>query len=434
MLNTEVNIFDGKNPNEYIVHLPLLGKAFKADTNARWLIEKLKNGHQLTSDELDSQAYQKIASLNLIGDGIYIEPRISEIINFEPIEGTLIFTETCNMGCQYCYASASPVKSNPMPFSIATAAVNTVLANATRTKERFASFRYIGGGEPTIEWELLKQVSEYIAFEAKRLNVQFFIRLITNGTLLNEDRVDWLADNIHFITLSFDILPELQKNRPFANGKSTQEKLIKVCKSLRKKGVNFHLRTTITADGAGKLTEMIKYNHNFIGADSIRFEPLSEVGRAVDYQLNKPVQEIFVEEFKKAYVMGEQLGIKVSCKMTKNIERKSSRFCETEFSVSPNGAVSACHRYSREDQIGYDLFHYGQLEDGKFIFDTKKLNNVRMIDVHQFDECQNCIAKWNCAGGCLSSRVNQKGISQSGPLCYLTRELLKFSIINELEK
>jgi uncharacterized protein len=114
--------------------------------------------------------------------------------------------------------------------------------------------------------------------------------------------------------------------------------------------------------------------------------------------------------------------------MFQNTLRRSSRFCNAEFSVTPEGIVSGCHRYSKEEHDGYDLFRIGQYDGSRFQFDIDRVNALRAIDVHSFSECTSCMARWNCAGGCLSARVSRQGISQSGPLCDLTRDLLKFSI------
>ena len=120
--------------------------------------------------------------------------------------------------------------------------------------------------------------------------------------------------------------------------------------------------------------------------------------------------------------------------MFTNVDRRSTRFCNAEFSVTPSGVVSACHRYSREDHVGFDLFRIGHFDSKQFVFDIDKINYIRAIDVDYFEECKTCVARWNCASGCLSARVDTEGIGKSGPLCDLTRELLKFSIDQRLKE
>jgi uncharacterized protein len=425
--NTDINLFEASNGGA-IVHLPLHGRAFRVSDQARSLIEGILKGDSLPKDEISTEIMGTLQGMGIVGGRKQIRPLTTPLQSFNPIEATLIFTEQCNLSCSYCYASSTNDKSKPMSEEIAFAAVDLVLENASRTEKNLAKFRYIGGGEPTMEWGLLTSITRYIVKRAREMGVRYWIRLITNGTLLRPERVEWISRNLQFITLSFDVLPELQAMRNYTNGASTHSKLIEVVNLLCENGVDFHLRTTISRQGAGRLVEMVQYVNDNTKAKSIRFEPMAEVGRSVDEGVEKPTQEIFVESFKNAYVLGKEFGIDVTCKMFKNVMRRNSRFCEAEFAVAPTGVVSACHRYSREEHDGFDQFKIGYFDKGGFYFDMERLNALRSVDVHSFAECNTCVAKWNCAGGCLSARVRNESISEKGPLCELTRDLLKFSI------
>ena len=432
VINTEVSIFEGSH-GDAIVHLPLKGRAFRVNDRTRRIIETLLAGQMLPDDEASASVLAVLDRMGILGGERTPEPRTLPLQEFCPTEGTLLFTETCNLACTYCYASASTKKSPPMSEEIARAAVDLVLHNASKTDENLALFRYIGGGEPTIEWKLLKAVTEYIRTASRNMGVRHRIRLITNGTLLTPDRVAWIRENIQFVTLSFDILPELQAQRAYADGRKTQGKLLEVVRELAEHGVDFHLRTTISTRGASRLVEMVTFVHENTAAKSIRFEPMAEIGRSLEQGVTKPLQQEFVDSFKAAYKLGRELGIEVTCKMFQNSLRRSSRFCNTEFSVTPEGIVSGCHRYSREEHDGYDLFRIGRYDGQQFQFYMDRVNALRAIDVHTFSECTSCMARWNCAGGCLSARVGRTGISQKGPLCDLTRDLLKFSIEQQVE-
>jgi uncharacterized protein len=432
-VTTDINAFEEEG--EFYIHLPIMGHALKVGMSEYRALRKLELGDPVGPDVLETPAGRKLQKIGAIGNEVRHIPKTEPISAFKPWEATLIFTETCNLGCTYCYASSLPVKSQPMSKEIGMAALNTVLENARDRNNRLASIRYIGGGEPTVEWKFLTWATDYIRKRSKELDVQYFIRLITNGTLLTNDRVEWIAKNIQYVTLSFDVLPQLQnENRPFAGGLPTQERMLGVVRLLSKHGVKFHLRTTISSEGSTRLEEMVEYIHQNMNATSVRFEPMSEIGRTSETNLSKPRQQLFVDSFKAAYRLGQTYGIDVTCKMFKNHKRRSTRFCNTEFSVTPTGVVSACHRYSRVEHDGYSLFKIGEYKDGRFEFDLDQINGVRMIDNYSFTDCRTCQAKWSCASGCLSARISAHGISKSGPLCHLTRELLKFGIAEELRK
>ena len=460
-VTTEFNYFQGED-GAYVVHLPTMGYAFKVSADSADVLAALKEQRVLTPQALEKPVVGQLRGLEAFGKVQRRRPTTQAISSFKPTEATLLFTETCNLGCSYCYASSMPSKSAPMPWEVARASVDLALKNGLEAKRPGASLRYIGGGEPTIEWDLLQRTTAYARSESERLNVPLFIRLITNGTLLSDQRVEWLSKNIDFVTLSFDILPDLQNtNRPFAGGRESQGRMLKIVRRLSDAGIKFHLRTTISSEGAGRLPEMVEYAHEHTGATSIRFEPMSEIGRVTEHRVTldeqlfkriesvasqsakssprieaqktsndftKPSERQFIESFKEAYLLGRELGIDVTCKMFANYLRRSSRFCDIEFSVAPTGVVSGCHRYSRPDHDGMELFGIGRYDDGEFVFDIDKINSLRFIDNDHFEDCKTCDARWNCASGCLSARLSTQGISKQGPLCHLTRELLKFGV------
>jgi uncharacterized protein len=416
---------------ETLVHFPLRGVAFRANDAATPILTKLRDGAALSATEQRSPVFTGLKRAGLIGHERDRLPVIRALRAFEPTEATLIFTESCNLGCSYCYASSTPSKRKAMPWPIAKAAVDLVVANASKRSGRSCSIRYIGGGEPTIEWALLKQTNDYARELSAQQGVQCDMRLITNGTLLTPERVDYIAANIDFVTLSFEILPELQLQRRFAGGKSSHRRLLRTVELLCERGVKFHFRTTITEKSVSRMVDMVWYAHLNTNATSIRFEPMAEIGRGARSG-GKPAEEIFVEQFLAARRLGKTLGIDVRCKMISIVDEASARFCEAEFSVGVDGAVSACHRYSRPDHENYQLFKFGQFDGSGFSFDLDQLNRIRGVNVHTYRECDTCFARWSCAGGCLSARMTDGAPAETGPLCHLTRELFKASIIESM--
>ncbi|EIE5010576.1 TPA: radical SAM protein [Salmonella enterica] len=427
IINTEMYYFDGDDGFIY-VHFPIRGYALKTREDNKSILDKLKHQIPLTDNEEKNILIENLCKKNLIGSEFTQGPKIKDIESFKPIEATLLLTENCNLACSYCYARASGHSYKPMSKETAKAAVDLVINNAKEHKHKCAEFRFLGGGEPTTEWEILVWITNYIRLKADMEGVKYWIRLITNGVLLTENKTKWIAKNIQYVTLSFDILPELQLNRPFANGKDSHKSVIRAANLLVKYNVPCHFRTTISYISSSLLKDMVEYTKNNTGIKAIRFEPMAEIGRASDTEMEKPEQQKFVDSFVEAYQLGKKYGILVTCKMMTNIWRRSSRFCNIEFAVTSEGNVAGCHRYSRQNNMGFDFYHVGKIKNNQFEFDLGKINSLRKIDAHQFLDCQRCFARWSCASGCLSARLNNGEVSQHGPLCHITRELLKFSI------
>lgn len=426
-VNTEMYYFSDGDGFIYM-HFPIRGYAMKTQVHNESLVSKLARKAVLTEQDYNHPLIVELRENSLIGAELKPSPVMQDLTEFRPIEATLLLTESCNLSCSYCYAKATTHKFSPMPREVVKGAIDLVIENAKTNKYKTAEFRFLGGGEPTLEWELIMWATNYIRFKAEEAGVNHWIRLITNGVLINDEKASWIAKNIHYVTLSCDILPELQINRAFPNGKNSHKAVMRAANVLSKHGIPCHFRTTISFAASDRLEEMVEYTHKYTGIKTIRFEPLAEIGRASDQYMSKPLQQAFVDAFISSYELGKQYGILVTCKMMTNIQRRSTRFCNVEFAVTSEGNVAGCHRYSRKNIAGFNFYHIGSWDGQKFIFDIEKINTLRRVDTSSFPQCQDCFAKWSCASGCLSARMKDGDINQAGPLCHLTRELLKFSI------
>lgn len=426
-VNTEMYYFSGDDGFIYM-HFPIRGYALKTQADNESLVSKLAKGGPLTEQECFHPLVTGLRENSLMGSELKPSPDMQDLTEFRPIEATLLLTESCNLSCSYCYAKATTHKFSPMPREVVKGAIDLVIENARTHKYKTAEFRFLGGGEPTLEWELIVWATNYIRLRADDVGVNHWIRLITNGVLINDEKARWIAKNIHYVTLSCDILPELQVNRAFPNGKSSHKAVIRAAYLLSKHGIPCHFRTTISFAASDRLEEMVEYTHKYTEIKTIRFEPMAEIGRASDQVMSKPLQQAFVDAFISAYELGKRYGILVTCKMMTNIHRRSTRFCNVEFAITSEGNVAGCHRYSRKNIAGFDFYHVGAWNGRQFNFDMEKINTLRRVDTRALPQCQNCFARWSCASGCLSARMKDGVINQTGPLCHLTRELLKFSI------
>ncbi|WP_416041627.1 radical SAM protein [Edwardsiella ictaluri] len=365
----------------------------------------------------------------MIGEAGRLDEINKNVIEFKPVEATLLLTENCNLSCNYCYARASQVSTYPaMTKGIAKIAVDFIVENAKSHKHKCAEFRFLGGGEPTTEWDLLVWITNYIKFKSNETGVKHWIRLITNGIALSKNKIRWLSENIQYVTLSCDILPDLQMSRAFPNGKNSHGRVMHSAKVISQYNIPCHFRTTISIAGSDRMKEMVEYTNKYTNIKAIRFEPIADIGRASDNKMVLPRQQDFVNNFIDAYKLGRRYGILVTCKMMTNIWRRSRRFCNVEFSVTSNGSIVGCHRYSINNGFEYDLFHIGNITQDKIELNLMKVEEIKNIDVSYFSECKYCFAKWSCASGCLSARLNNGEINKKSSICYITKELLKFSI------
>jgi uncharacterized protein len=133
----------------------------------------------------------------------------------------LNITEDCNLRCEYCIYSGSYIDKrthnnlNDMPLNIAKRAVDFFLSRSQESLVRYISFY---GGEPLLKFSLIKAVIEY----ARKLDSNIRFSLSTNGTLLNEQIMEFMADKEIDIQISLDGPQAIHdKYRKLPNGSGT---------------------------------------------------------------------------------------------------------------------------------------------------------------------------------------------------------------------
>ena len=136
---------------------------------------------------------------------------------------TLQITQQCNFRCKYCvYSEVDNLKQRAhsdkvMSFELAKQAIDFFCCHSVDSASRNIGFY---GGEPMLEFDLLKRIVSYAERKLEGKDLTF--NITTNGSLLNEENAKYLQDHHFFVTLSFDGPQEIQdKYRVFPNGSGT---------------------------------------------------------------------------------------------------------------------------------------------------------------------------------------------------------------------
>ena len=111
---------------------------------------------------------------------------------------TLIVTEKCNLDCKYCYENHKT--SRTMPFEVAKQIIEKNCFEVNDFDELLIEFF---GGEPFLNFKLIKQVVSYL--ETQKLAKPYLLFATTNGTLIHGEIKQWLIEHPQFICgLSID--------------------------------------------------------------------------------------------------------------------------------------------------------------------------------------------------------------------------------------
>lgn len=167
-----------------------------------------------------------------------IEEYLSRLKN-ELGQLVLNITEACNMRCEYCAYSGSYYynrkhTSKVMNFSIAKKVVDFYF-NTNRKGKKVIGFY---GGEPLLNFELIKKIINYIDNYYKEKNIQYTIT--TNGTLLNKEIFEFLIKKEISLVISLDGPIKIHdRYRKLVNSSGTFNQIMKNLELLNKTDENY---------------------------------------------------------------------------------------------------------------------------------------------------------------------------------------------------
>ena len=190
-------------------------------------------------------------------------------------------TQGCNLKCSYCFTYGRSAKR--MSFDIGKKGIDFLIKNCREAdlnqlsdKKRSVDIAF-WGGEPLLEWELLKDLVIY-AEQQKENDIRVTFSGTTNGTLLSEEKLPFLDEHKVFFMVSLDGTQETHdKYRKMASGGGSHSTIMRNMESALKRWPFFKVRTSPYAEGVHRFYEDIKYLVDF-GFDNIMFSPVYETG------------------------------------------------------------------------------------------------------------------------------------------------------------
>ncbi|KPK98802.1 MAG: hypothetical protein AMJ95_02345 [Omnitrophica WOR_2 bacterium SM23_72] len=282
-------------------------------------------------------------------------------------------------------------------------------------KAKYPYVRFVALGEPTQNFDTLRKLHAY----ARRLTsnqVKFEIQ--TNG-FFDKDIASWIARNIHEVWLSFDGLPDVHdKIRRSKDDKPTSGVILRNLKIMQKRTfVGF--RTTIMRLNVRRQLEALRFAHKHkVKAifTKIMLPPANIAPQHKFYQIKDSLGVDIMDyavNFVKAWKLSRKLGIFVGNGYINNFDEiceYACRACVPCPHLTPDGYVSACDR-ATYGRTPLQEFIYGRYDPvNKIIeYDEKKIKTLRLRNVYNMPECQNCKVKFRCAGGCLGTYAQLTG-------------------------
>lgn len=341
----------------------------------------------------------------------------------------------CNLACRYCFAEEGEYHGRRalMSFEVGKKALDFLVANSGNRMNLEVDFF---GGEPLMNWDVVKQLVHYGRSIEKENNKKFRFTLTTNGVLLNDDILEFANKEMSNIVLSIDGRKEINdKMRPFRGGQGSYDIIVpkfqKVAESRNQ--MNYYVRGTFTHNNLDFSRDVMHLAD--LGFKQISVEPVVAKPED-DYALREEdIPQILeqYDELAKELIKRRKEGNGVNFfHFMIDLEggpcvakRLSGCGSGTEYlAVTPWGDFYPCHQF-----VGQEEFLMGNVDEG--IVRTDIRDEFKTCNVYAKEKCKDCFAKFYCSGGCAANSYNFHGhINDAYDLgCELQRKRIECAIM-----
>ena len=358
------------------------------------------------------EAYQEVQELKeqglLFTDDIY-EDYIKEVKERKTVVKALCLhiAHDCNLACRYCFAEEGEYKGDRalMSAEVGKAALDFLVRSSGNRHNLEVDFF---GGEPTMNFGVVKEVVEYGRSLEEKYDKHFRFTLTTNGILLNDEIMEFANKEMDNVVLSVDGRKEVNDYmRPTRNGKSSYDiimpKFIRFAESRHQQ--KYYVRGTFTRRNLDFSKDVIHLAD--LGFEQISMEPVVGLPEEPYAIREEDLPQIFEEydRLAKEIIRRNQEGrgfnffhfmIDLSggpCVA----KRLSGCGSGTEYlAVTPWGDLYPCHQF-----VGQEEFLMGNVDEGVTREDIR--DEFKGCNVYTKEKCRNCFAKFYCSGGCAAN-------------------------------
>ena len=319
----------------------------------------------------------------------------------------------CNLACRYCFAEEGEYHGRRalMSFEVGKKALDFLIANSGNRVNLEVDFF---GGEPLMNWDVVKQLVEYGRSQEAAHNKKFRFTLTTNGVLLNDEIMEFCNREMSNVVLSLDGRKEVNdKMRPFRKGAGSYDIIVPKFQKFAesRNQMNYYVRGTFTRNNLDFSNDVIHFAD--LGFKQMSIEPVVAAPeepysiREEDVpQILEEYDKLAVEYIKRKkegrgfnffhFMLDLQQGPCVA-------KRLSGCGSGTEYlAVTPWGDLYPCHQF-----VGNEDFLMGNVWDGIKRNDIQ--DEFKCCNVYAKEKCRNCFARFYCSGGCAANSYNFHG-------------------------
>lgn len=384
------------------------------DYTESYVVKQLENKY---SEHDVKDAYRSIVDMKEVGK-LFSEDIHENLANEQnlnsPIKAICLnVAHDCNLECSYCFAAKGDFGCGRELMTLETAknAVDFVVRKSGNIHNLEMDFF---GGEPLMNFEVVKETVKYARSLEKAHNKKFRFTITTNGLLLDDEKIDFINNEMFDVVLSLDGRKEINdKYRVTRAAKGSYDTVVpKFRKLVSKRGnKSYYARGTYTKDN-------LQFSDDVVHMNDLGFEHISMEPALCGDKFSASVTEDCLEEVLKEHeiLCDKLINMKNSGKKIDffnfNVDidkgpcilkRLKGCGCGNDYiAVTPNGDIYSCHQV-----VGEEKFKMGNVNKGVFYEGMKKpfLN----MTIYHKEKCRDCWAKFYCSGGCAAKNYFNSG-------------------------
>ena len=387
-----------------------------ADEIVKYIIDTYKNEQITEQDVLDCIEDVKTLEEN----GKLYTPDTYEGMAFDfKNRNTVIkalclhVAHTCNLNCEYCFASQGKYHGDRalMSFEVGKRALDFLIENSGTRRNLEVDFF---GGEPLMNWDVVKELVSYARVQEKIHNKNFRFTLTTNGMLIDDDVIEFSNREMSNVVLSLDGRKDVHDRlRVDYMGRGSYDTIVPKFQEFvkRRGGKNYYMRGTFTHKNVDFTNDI--FHMADLGFTELSMEPVvcSPEDASALTQEDLPIlfeqYEILAKEMIKRKKNGNgftfyhyMLDLTHGPCIYKRISGCGSG---TEYmAVTPTGDLYPCHQF-----VGDTKYLLGNIYDG--VTNKEIQNEFKLCNAYARPECNDCWAKLYCSGGCAANSYHASG-------------------------
>ena len=409
----------------FMVYAPLAGSCFLADADT---VQQLDRG-VIDSGACEERIRAVVSQICDISEYSSMLASPDPTVVLDPSNYTklsILPNLKCNFSCRYCYSAKG--RSTTVLDAGKMMAMLDYFIDSKRVKSDSLTIFISGGGEPLLSWDLVLSLIRYSRQRAADQGCQLELLLMTNGSLLTPEIACHLRDNDVNVGVSFEILPDIQNSQ-----RGSYDTVSKAIRMLSDYQVQPSLSSVITPSNVERMMEMAEtVVRDFPAVRHLNFDPAMSCDLFPTTQSLRDFYKLFVDNFFAAKRYCGEHHITLDCNAVRRVAKLFPRYCQGKLCLVPSGEISVCHTVSSPKEYRYADYIYGEVVDGRVVFDKDKFSMFVAPENYLLDQCRSCIARWHCGGGCLMYRRNYDN-DRFEAVCEFTRTITAKTLLANLD-